>query len=115
MSLVESLCERIALINHGRIVLYGALSDIKRQFSPNALEISPPLDLAGWPEVASATVHDGAGGEAAKQLIYLQPGVAHRDFLTTILERGLWVERFEMASMPLDQIFITVVTGKNHD
>jgi len=43
MSLVEMLCERIALIHHGRAVLNGRLADIKQQFSPNAIEISPPL------------------------------------------------------------------------
>jgi len=110
MSLVESLCERIALINQGRIVLDGALADIRRRFSPNALDISPPLDLAGWPEVAQAQTHAANG--AATQRVYLQPGVQHRDFLRAIVERGQTVERFELATMPLDEIFIRVVTGQ---
>jgi ABC-2 type transport system ATP-binding protein len=112
MSLVESLCERIALIDKGQIVLYGALKDIKRQFSPNALEISPPLDLTHWPEVDRAQTQAAANGAAASQMVYLKPGVAHRDFLKAIVDRGLTVERFEMASMPLSEIFVQVVTGK---
>ncbi len=103
MNQVEALCERIALINHGQIVLYGELADIKRRFSPNALEISPPLALAGVPGVSRAETHDG------KQMVYLTPSTTAREFLKTILDRGWSIDQFQMATMPLDQIFIQVV------
>ena len=106
MSQVEALCERILLIHHGRAVLYGALADIKKQFAPNAVEISPPLDWQGWTEVAHVQAHDH------KQIVYLQPNIAPRDFLKRILEQGLFVEQFEMATMPLEQIFVAVVKGE---
>jgi ABC-2 type transport system ATP-binding protein len=104
MSLVETLCERIALIDHGKLVLYGELAEIKRQFAPNAIEVYPPLALEGWGEVARAETRDG------RQLIYLHPTTTPREFLKTLLDRGLWVDQFEMASAPLDQIFVAVVT-----
>ncbi len=103
MNQVEALCNRIVLINHGRAVLYGALADIKKQFSPNAVEVSPPLDLQGWPGVTRAETHDGT------QTLYLTAGMTPRDLLKEILETGLTFDRFELASMPLDQIFIQVV------
>jgi ABC-2 type transport system ATP-binding protein len=105
MNQVEAMCNRIVLIHRGRAVLYGALADIKKQFAPNAIEISPPLALQDWPEVARAETRDGT------QTIYLnQPATPH-ELLKKILDRGLMVDRFEMASMPLDQIFIQVVKG----
>ena len=107
MSLVESLCERIALINQGEIVLNGALSEIKQRFSPNALEVSPALDYTGWPEVESAV----SVNNAHAQRVYLKPGVTQRDFLRAVVERGQNVESFEMATMPLDEIFVKVVRG----
>jgi ABC-2 type transport system ATP-binding protein len=106
MNQVEALCNRILLINHGRAVLYGALAEIKKQFAPNAIEISPPLALQEWPEVTRAETHDGI------QTIYLHKPATPHDFLRKILDRGLTVDRFEMASMPLDQIFIQVVKGE---
>ncbi len=106
MSLVEKLCERIALIDHGQVVLYGALADIKKQFSPNAIEISPPLDLAGWPDVARTELRDG------KLLVYLRPPATPHQFLKALLDRGVFVDQFELASMPLDQIFVEVITGQ---
>ncbi len=105
MSLVEALCERIALIHRGGIVLYGNLADIQRQFAPNAVEFSPPLTLADWPEVASAQPIPGG------QRLYLHAGLTQHDFLQTVLARGLTPQRFAQASMPLDEIFIRVVKG----
>lgn len=106
MNQVEALCQRIVLIDHGRAVLYGRLADIQQQFSPNAIEITPPLALDGWSEVAYTE------GLDHKQRVYLTKGTAPRDFLKKILERGLSLEQFEMATMPLDQIFIAVVKGE---
>ncbi len=103
MNQVEALCERIVLINHGRAVLYGELAEIKKQFSPNAIEISPLLALQSWPEVARVESRDST------QTVYLNAPTTPHDFLKKILERGLTVDRFELASMPLDQIFIQVV------
>lgn len=109
MSQVEALCDRIALIDHGRAVLYGALADIKQQFAPNAIEISPPLALDGWPEVERTETRD------KKQTVFLRPGLAPRDLLRKIFENGLPLDRFQRAEMPLEQIFITVVKGgANH-
>jgi ABC-2 type transport system ATP-binding protein len=105
MSLVEMLCERIALIHHGRAVLNGRLADIKQQFSPNAIEISPPLPVEGWPGVAHVALKDG------RQRVTLAPGAEPRELLRQIFDRGLPLDRFERATATLDEIFVTVVTG----
>ena len=33
MHQVEELCDRLVLIDHGKVVLYGALNDIRKQFT----------------------------------------------------------------------------------
>jgi ABC-2 type transport system ATP-binding protein len=109
MSQVEALCERILLIDHGKAVLYGDLAEIKKQFSPNAIEITPALSFDGWEQVTRTEMRDH------KQLIYLAKGVTPREFLKNALDRGLPIEQFEMASVPLEQIFVQVVTGGNHE
>jgi len=110
MSQVEALCDRIALIDHGRAVLYGALTDLKRQFAPNALEISPPLALDGWPDVERTETHN------LSQTVYLRPSATPRDLLRKIFGAGLAVDRFETASISLEEIFIAVVKGgASHD
>jgi ABC-2 type transport system ATP-binding protein len=105
MSQVEALCDRIALIDHGRAVLYGSLAQIKQQFAPNAIEIEPPLPVDGWPEVERIEMRD------KRQTVHLRPGLAPRDLLQKMVERGLTPDRFERAEMALEQIFVTVVKG----
>jgi ABC-2 type transport system ATP-binding protein len=105
MSLVEMLCERIALINHGRVVLNGRLAEIKQQFAPNALEISPPLALESWPGVSQVSV------VGDRQRVMLDAATQPRELLRQIVERGLPVDRFERATATLDEIFVTVVKG----
>lgn len=112
MHLVETLCERIALINRGRIVLNGDLAEIKRQFSPNALEIAPFVGVAGQPGVAKSEPLLNGSGHPRGERITLEPGQTPKAFLRHLIDSGAEVERFEVASMPLDEIFVRVVTGK---
>ncbi len=112
MHLVETLCERIALINRGRIVLNGDLVDIKRQFSPNALEVSPVVDAAGRRGVAHAEPVLNGDGRPRSERITLEAGITPQAFLRELIDSGAVVDRFEVASMPLDEIFVRVVTGK---
>jgi ABC-2 type transport system ATP-binding protein len=108
MSLVEMLCERIVLIHQGRAVLNGALADIKRQFAPNAIELSPPLAVDGLPGVTHVETLNG------RSRLSLAPGAEPRELLRTFVERGVPVDRFERATATLDEVFVTVVTGRNH-
>ncbi len=105
MSQVEMLCERIALINHGRVVLEGRLDEIKQRFAPNAIEISPPQSFDGWPGVLQVTGVDG------RQRVTLASSLQPRELLKQMVDRGLPLDQFERATATLDEIFITVVKG----
>jgi len=51
LHMVEALCNRIALINKGRSVLYGEVEHIKREFGCHALVVEGEGDLSGLPGV----------------------------------------------------------------
>ena len=108
MSLVEMLCERIVLIHQGHAVLNGPLAEIKRQFAPNAIEISPPVTVTDLPGVTQVETLDG------RQRLTLAPGVEPREVLRLLIERGVPVDRFERATASLDEVFVAVVTGRNN-
>ncbi len=112
MHLVETLCDRIALINKGTIVLNGELAGLKRQFAPNALEISPSAEVDGYAEVVSTQPRVGPNGRPASTLISLRADVSPRQFLKRLIEDGHPIERFEVASIGLDEIFVRVVKGQ---
>ena len=105
MDQVEKLCERICLINKGRTVLSGDLSDIKMRFSRNTLTMryrGEKAELARHPGVES--VND-FGQELS---VALKEGVDTNDVLRYAVERGR-VDRFEIGEMSLHDIFIQQV------
>ncbi|MBC7228511.1 MAG: ATP-binding cassette domain-containing protein [Thermoflexales bacterium] len=104
MNLVEVLCDRILLVNRGRSVLYGPLADIKRQFAPHAIRVRAPELPLGLPGVVAVEPKDGAYD------LSLAEGTAPRQVLRALLDRGVDVQSFEVAPVPLEEIFVRVVT-----
>jgi ABC-2 type transport system ATP-binding protein len=105
MNLVEVLCDRILLINRGRSVLYGPLADLKRQFAPHAVRVRAPEIPPSLPGVVAVEIKDGAYD------LSLAEGTAPRDVLRALVDRGVDVQAFEVAPVPLEEIFIRVVTA----
>jgi ABC-2 type transport system ATP-binding protein len=103
MNQVEEMCNRILLINHGRVVLYGQLAEIKAEHAEHAVV----LECDGLPETLE-------GAQQVKQHnhtyeIVLSPQGAPQSILRQVVDAGIAVRRFEVATAPLEQIFIKVV------
>ncbi len=108
MNLVEELCDRILLINEGRAVLYGPLKQVKSDYAPNSVRLRAanlPEDLPG---VASC---DLSGEEALLTL----DGIGPQDLLAMLVARNIEVESFEQAAVPLNDIFVAVVQGRDRE
>jgi ABC-2 type transport system ATP-binding protein len=105
MNQVEELCDRILLINHGQAVLYGPLDEIKDQYAENAVELecdALPDDLQGVQRVEQRN--------HAHELI-LEQETLPQMILRQLVDKGITVNRFEVATPPLEEIFISVVEG----
>jgi len=108
MHLVEELCDRLALIHRGRDVLYGSVSEIRRNYATGEVRLSLSGPLPELPGVALATPENGGFR------LSLQPGIAPVDLLVTLANMRAPVEKFEIAMPSLDEIFIKIV-GENPD
>jgi len=105
MNQVERLCDRILLINEGKRVLYGPLEEIKARYAQHALLIRSPRPLADLP---GAKRVERRGQE---QFIVLEEAISPQDILRELVERGIPLTHFEVATPPLEDIFIRVVEG----
>ena len=103
MHQVEELCERLVLIDHGKVILYGELADIQRKFAGNTLSVRTLGELPPLPGVLSVDPHN------ATTHLTLAPGVKPQDILRSLVEQNVVVEQFELAMPTLDEIFIQVV------
>ncbi len=106
MTDVEELCDRVLMIDEGRVVLDGPLSDIKRRFAGSELFIAadqPPDAVEG----VLASRREGTG-----YVLQLTDGHAPEDVLRALLDRGAKIDRFELATPSLEEIFLRVVEGR---
>ena len=103
MNQVERMCDRILLINEGRRVLYGPLEEIKARYAEHAVLVrcSGPLDSL----VGARRIEE----RERDRLIVLEDDVSPQDILRQLVEREIPVQRFEVATPPLEEIFIRVV------
>ena len=108
MNRVEALCDRILLIHQGQAVLYGPLAEIQRRYASHTVRLQTPAALGALPGVARMECHDGAF------TLTLHEGVTPQELLRVLVERGIPVEAFEVARLPLEEIFIAVVKGEGH-
>lgn len=102
MNVVEALCDRILLINHGRAVLYGPLDEIKRRHAPHTVRLRTPVAFDVLPGVTRVEQRDDT-------FTLTLEGITPQELLRTLVEREIPVEAFEVATAPLEEIFIAVV------
>jgi ABC-2 type transport system ATP-binding protein len=105
---VEAMCNRIVLIDRGRSVLYGAVDEIKRRFSTNAVIVQGHADFTRLPGVLEARQENGHW-----HLSLAQGATPQAVFQALAVQPGAQVERFELAAPSLDDIFISVVSGSH--
>jgi ABC-2 type transport system ATP-binding protein len=106
METVEELCESIAILDRGRVVVSGAVRDVKRAMGRQVVRLATDGDGHGvsWlGELAGVTV-------TAQREDYVELHVpADRDpetVLRAAIERGDRVTRFEITEPSLEEIFI---------
>ena len=107
MDTAERLCRAIGLINKGKVVLSGALSEVKQRFGKSSIVIEFEGDgafLAKLPGVARADI----SGEYAE--VRLTPGADPQVLLRACVD-ALRIRRFEVVAPTLHNIFIEQVGG----
>jgi ABC-2 type transport system ATP-binding protein len=105
MHLVEELCNRILLINHGSGILYGELAEIQRSFSGHAILLRTPGEIPPIEGVKTIEQHN------LSYLLSLEESAQPQSVLKRLLDAGVQVEGYEIAVPSLDEIFIQAVKG----
>ena len=111
MSQVEALCDRVALINQGRLMVYGLVNEVRRRYSLPEVLVRP-VDghpLPPIPQVTGAS-SDGNG----VQRLRLADTASPSDALAALVAAGARIESFEPALAPMEDIFLRVVRDEAH-
>jgi ABC-2 type transport system ATP-binding protein len=103
MPLVEELCDRVAMIHRGRLVLYGGLEEIRRTHGEPSVLVDADGAVASLPGVARVE------RQGAFTRVFLEPGRKPSDLMREMVQRGVPLEHFETVRTPVEEIFVRTV------
>jgi ABC-2 type transport system ATP-binding protein len=104
MSMVETLCDRVALLSEGKLVVYGEVNEVRRRYSASELRISIAGELPDLPQVERVITE-----RPGTHRLLLNDGVDPQRVLEGLLAAGVGVERYERVLASMEDIFIRVV------
>lgn len=110
MEQVEEICDQIALINLGKKVLDGKVTDIRQQYKENLYEIKldKPAD-----QVARSAVFEPINVTDNKMIVRINETYQGNDVLRYFLDQHIQVKHFGEILPSLNEIFIRLVHGTN--
>ena len=114
MDQVEKICDAIALISGGHLVLSGGMREVKSRYPRNRVQITFEGDDAflAHPSIESAKNY---GGQAEIKLCSVDGASPNaQPLLAAAMQNGTRITRFEVMEPTLEEIFIETV-GDNVD
>lgn len=122
MSYVEQFCDRIAILDHGSIVLQGELRVLKRQHARGRLLVS----LAGSPDeqherLQLVLANSDLAGKVKTEpspdgcLLQLQQPEYRQVIFTLLAQSGLPVEQFRIVEPTLEELFVEKVGAQREE
>ena len=103
MNEVEEMCDRILMIDEGRVVLYGNLAEIKWRYRNNSVFVACEGTIGELEGVSGRKEH----GKYVE--LFLDGETPPQKILSQLVERNIRVDRFEVSTPSLNEIFLQVV------
>jgi ABC-2 type transport system ATP-binding protein len=104
MNQVEALCDRVALINQGQLMVYGAVDEVRQRYSRPEVRVHASAPLPEVPNIATITEESDGNWR-----LLLADGTAPNEVLAALVQRGAAIDRFEPLLAPMEDIFLRVV------
>ena len=106
METVEELCESIAIVDRGRVVVSGAVRDVKRAMGRQVVRLATEGGTHGVDWLRSTPGVELTAERADYVELHIPTNQDPETILRIALDRGDRVTRFEIAEPSLEQIFV---------
>jgi len=107
MNKVEELCDRVLMIDKGRTILYGDLMETRAEFRRNSVLVATDGELGDLPGVVDRKIN-----KDSVELV-LAPDTTPQAILDRLRDRGITINRFEVSTPSLNEIFLNLVGGRS--
>lgn len=112
MDFAERMCDHIAMIDEGKIILHGNLEEIKKSFGQRNVTISHIGDISfvkSNPIVEKFESYGNITSIRVKHTSQIQ------DLLKLLVEKNIKVKKFDAEDISLHQIFVDTAGKVSHD
>jgi len=103
MDFAEKLCDHLAMIDHGKIILKGKLSEIKAKYAQKNVSLTYEGDISflkGHPIIEKIENYGNTTGIRVKEPEQAQA------LLKMLVDRGIVIKKFDANDISLQEIFI---------
>ena len=107
MEQVEEICDHIVLVNKGKKILDGTVTDIKNQFKENIFQLGAQTNAHNL----MTYIFEVIKHQPEKLLIKLQHDSTTNDVLKFFIEQNIAINSFNEVLPSLNDIFIKLVEG----
>lgn len=104
MEQVEEICKDIVLIEQGKVILTGKVSEVKQQFKENIFKVSTTGKLS-----EQGNTYELAGLAEDGYLVKIHDGYSSNDVLKEIISSGNEIKEYKEVLPSLNDIFIKLV------
>lgn len=103
MNQVEELCDKVLMINQGRVVLYGSLEEVRNGFGQGSIHVEAAKLPENLPGVQQVNDH------GTYQELVMADDSSSIDIFQALADLEIEVSRFQVARLPLEEIFVRIV------
>jgi ABC-2 type transport system ATP-binding protein len=107
MEQVEEICDHIILMNLGKKILDGTVTDVKQQFKENKFNVQ----FKGQPTELASPIFTIEHQEKQQLIVKINEGYNSNHVLNYLLQQDVLIERFNEILPSLNDIFINLVEG----
>jgi ABC-2 type transport system ATP-binding protein len=107
MEQVEEICDHIILMNLGKKILDGTVTDVKQQFKENKFNVQ----FKGQPTALVSPIFNIEHQEKQQLIVKINEGYTSNHVLNYLLQQDVLIERFNEILPSLNDIFIHLVEG----
>lgn len=107
MEQVEEICDHIILMNLGKKILDGTVTDVKQQFKENKFNVQ----FKGQPTALVSPIFTIENQEKQQLILKINEGYNSNHVLNYLLQQDVLIERFNEILPSLNDIFIHLVEG----
>ncbi len=112
MDFAEKMCDHLAMIDKGKIILNGALNDIKANYGQKNVSINYSGDISFLKNIPFVEKIEDFGNTTG---IRIKEATQTQELLKLLIDNGIQIKRFDANEISLQEIFVELAGKEDQD